>query len=148
MYRLILFTIAVGLLIAFLYVMHIWKITEAGTSEGYPVRNERALWQLTLLRRIVLVVFCVCLFLILAMTLMVLGQEFLFLRWTAAGITMSRPAAHTPYFVLMFELGGLGVMHLALFLLIRSALRDVARSTNIKHPQGTKKLTNTREEKK
>lgn len=138
MYRLILFTIAVGLLIAFLYVMHIWKIAEAGTSEGDPVRDERALWQLTLLRRSVLAGFCVCLFLILAMTLVVLGQEYLFLCWSAAGVVIARPAAHTPYYVLMFELGGLSVMHFALFMLIRAALKDMTCTTNIKHPKDNK----------
>lgn len=144
MYRVILFTIAVGLLIAFLYVMHIWN----QTSENGSARDSRTLHQLTLLRRIVVAGFGLCLFAMAAMTFMVLGQEYLFLRWASVGISVSRPAAHTPYFVLMFELGGLSVMHLALFLLIRAALRDVACTANVKHPRGTKKLKNTREDTK
>ena len=128
MYRVILFMIAAVLLLFFLYVMHIWKTTEAKTSEGNAVCNKRALRKLTLLRRIAFSSLCICIFLMLAMTLMVLGQEFLFLRWAAAGISLSRPAAHTPYYVLMFELGGLSIMNFALFLLIQSVLKDVAPS--------------------
>lgn len=138
MYRLILFAIAAGMLISFLYVMHVWKTAEAIPQEGDPVCYERALRQLTLLCRVVLAGFCVCLFLILAMTLVVLGQEYLFLCWAAAGVIIARPAAHTPYFILMLELGGLSIMHFALFLLIRAALKDMTCTTNIKHPKDNK----------
>ena len=134
MYRVILFTIAVGLLIAFLYVMHIWN----QTSENGSARDSRTLHQLTLLRRIVVAGFGLCLFAMAAMTFMVLGQEYLFLRWASVGISVSRPAAHTPYYVLMFELGGLSVMHFALLLLVRAVHKDVMRTTGIDHPQDKK----------
>lgn len=137
MYRLLLFAIAAGLLISFLYVMHVWRAAETRASKE-STTDGRTLRQLTLLCRIVLAGFCVCLFLILAMTLVVLGQEYLFLCWSAAGVVIARPAAHTPYFVLMFELGGLSVMHFALFLLIRAALKDMTCTTNIKHPKDNK----------
>lgn len=137
MYRLILFTIAIGLLIAFLYVLHVWRAAETRASKDGPT-DGRTPRRLTLLCRIVAAGLCVCLFLMLAMTLMVLGQEFLFLRWASVGISLSRPAAHTPYFILMFELGGLSIMHLALFLLICSALKDMTYTANSKHLKDNK----------
>ena len=38
----------------------------------------------------------------------------------------------------MFELGGLSIMHLALFLLIRSALKDMTYTANSKHLKDNK----------
>ena len=133
LYLAVLYAVAGVLIGIFLYVMRVQKA--AGGSAQW---DARTLIRLRLFRAIVRVDFGLCLFAMAAMTCMVLGQEYLFLRWSAIGVSLSRPAAHVPYIRLMMELGGLSVMHFALLLLIRMTVKEIAPGTHRERSYGKK----------
>ena len=60
-----------------------------------------------------------CLAVMFAITFMVLGQEYLFAQWAAAGIPDTRVRPHTPYYIAMFQLSGASLILLSLLLLFR-----------------------------
>lgn len=70
-------------------------------------------------------VFFVCVFFILGLIFVILGQELLFWRWRSEGIVIYHPAAYTPHHISLIELSGLALMSFALAMLIRLIRKEI-----------------------
>ena len=124
MYHKIIFIAAIGLIAVLLYVMSVFG---RFTIHAKDDREDRDwyLQRINLFYRIAWGCFFVCVFFILGLLFMMLGQELLFWSWRSEGTVILHLAAYTPHYVFLIELSGLALMSLALAMLIRFIREEI-----------------------
>lgn len=120
----IMFAAAIGLIAILLYVMSVFGRFTIHAKDDMEDR-DRYLQRINLFYRIVWGCFFVCVFFILGLIFVILGQELLFWRWRSEGIVIYHPAAYTPHYISLIELSGLAIMSFALAMLIRLIRKEI-----------------------
>lgn len=98
MHHKIMFAAAIGLVAILLYVMSVFGKFTIHAKDDMEDRDWY-LQRINLFYRIVWGCFFVCVFFILGLIFVILGQELLFWRWRSEGIVMLHPAAYTPHYM-------------------------------------------------